>query len=121
MSNTDFAKRLDLEQQIDIELEGEQPLEKVEHKAFVERCRRAKVSYTKLKKYEKEVDDETAAIKQEVDDLEWCLKHYRIGEKRNHIAFICLQSDFDKWRIKLADKRRQLDNIINRIYNKYFI
>ena len=111
---------LDLEQQIELELENEQPLEKVEHKAFVERCRRAKVSYTKLKNYEKEVDDETADIKQEIYFLERWLKHSRVGERRNRKEGVYLQSDFDKWRTKLADKRRQLDNIINRIYNKYF-
>jgi len=120
MSNTDFARMLDWEQQTDLELEDEQPLDKVEHRAFVERCRRAKVSYTKLKKYEKEVYDETAAIKQGIDGLEWRLKNYRIGKRRNCDKGIYLQSDFDKWHAQLADKRRQLDNIINRIHDKYF-
>ena len=120
MSNTDFARMLDLEQQMDFELEDEQPLEKVEHKAFVERCRRAKVSYTKLKKYEKEVYAETAGIMQEVHLLERWLKHARIGKRRNRNEGIYVQSDFDKWRTQLADKRRQLDNIINRIHDKYF-
>jgi hypothetical protein len=120
MSNTDFARMLDWEQQTDLELEDEQSLDKVEHRAFIERCRRAKVSYTKLKKYEKEVDAETADIKEEINALEWRLKHCRIGEKRKRYANIYLQSDFDKWRTQLADKRRQLDNIINRIHDKYF-
>lgn len=120
MSNTDFARRLDWEQQTDLELEDEQPLDKVEHRAFVERCRRAKVTYTKLKKYEKEVDAETADIKEEINALEWKLEHCRIGKKRKRYANIYLQSDFDKWREQLADKRRQLDNIINRIHDKYF-
>ena len=120
MSNTDFARRLDWEQQTDLELEDEQPLEKVEHRAFVERCRRAKVSYTKLNKYEKEVDADTADIKKEIKVLELMLKHCRIGKKRKRYAHICLQSDFDKWRKQLVDKRRQLDNIINRIHDKYF-
>ena len=120
MSNIDFASMLDWEQQTDIELEDEQPLDKVEHRAFVERCRRAKVSYTKLKKYGKEVDTETADIKEEINALEWRLKYCRIGEKRKRYADIYLQSDFDKWRTQLADKRRQLDNIINRIQDKYF-
>ena len=111
---------LDWEQQIDFELEDVQPLDKVEHRAFVERCRRAKVSYTKLKKYGKEVDIETADIREEVNRLEWKLKHCRIGDKRNRNADIYLQSDFDKLREQLADKRRQLDNIINRIHDKYF-
>ena len=120
MSNTDFARMLDWEQQTDLELEDEQSLDKVEHMAFIERCRRSKMSYTKLKKYGKEVDAETAYIKEEINALEWRLKHCRIGEKRKRYANICLQSDFDKWRIQLADKRRQLDNIINRIHDKYF-
>ena len=120
MSNTDFARMLDWEQQTDLELEDEQPLDKVEHRAFVERCRRAKVTYTKLKKYEKEVDAETADIKEEINALEWRLEHCRIGKKRKRYANIYLQSDFDKWRTQLADKQRQLDNIINRIHDKHF-
>ena len=120
MSNTDFARRLDWEQQTDLELEDEQPLEKVEHKAFVERCRRAKVTYTKLKKYEKDVYAETADIMQEIHLLERWLKHSRVGKRRNRNEGIYIQSDFDKWRIQLDDKRRQLDNIINRIHDKYF-
>ena len=120
MNNTDFARMLDWEQQTDLELEDEQSLDNVEHMAFIERCRRAKVSYTKLKKYGKEVDAETVDIKEEINALEWRLKHCRIGEKRKRYANIYLQSDFDKWHIQLADKRRQLDNIINRIHDKYF-
>lgn len=120
MSNTDFARMLDWEQQIDLELEDEQPLDKIEHKAFVERCRRAKVTYTTLKKYEKEVDAETTDIKAEINNLEWKLKHCHVGEKRKRNYFTYLQSDFDKWRMQLADKRRQLDNIINRLHHKYF-
>jgi len=111
---------LDWEQQTDIELEDEQSLDDVEHRAFIERCRRAKVSYTKLKKYGKEVDAETADIKKEIKALEWRLKYCEIGEKRKRNAYIYLQSDFDKWRTQLADKRRKLDNIINRIHDKYF-
>ena len=120
MNNTDFARMLDWEQQTDFELEDEQSLDKVEHMAFIERCRRAKVTYTKLKKYEKEVDAETADIKEEINALEWRLKHSRVGKRRNRNEGIYVQSDFDKWREQLADKRRQLDNIINRIHDKYF-
>ena len=121
MSNTDFAKRLDWEQQTDLELEDEQSLEKVEHKAFVERCRRAKVTYTKLKKYEKEVEAETSDLKAEIKVLEWNLKNHQVG---GHIRIfgpkVCKQKEFDKWKMQLSDKRRQLENIINRIHHKYF-
>ena len=120
MSNTDFARMIDWEQQIDLELEDEQPLDKIEHKAFVERCRRAKVTYTTLKKYEKEVDAETTDIKAETNNLEWKLKQCHVGEKRKRNYFTYLQSDFDKWRMQLADKRKKLDNIINRLHHKYF-
>ena len=122
MSNTDYASMLDWEQQLDYELEQQQEvdIEQQERKAFTDRCRRAKVSVTKLKKYEKEVDEQTKELKADIESLEWRLKHCRVGDKRKRYANICLQSDFDKWRTQLADKRRQLDNIINRIHDKYF-
>jgi len=121
MSNTDFARRLDWEQQTDLELEDEQPLDKVEHRAFIERCRRANVTYTKLKKYEKEVEENTSELKAQIKDLEWNLKNHQVGGRVGIFGRkVCKQSDFDKWRTQLADKRRQLDNIINRIHDKYF-
>jgi hypothetical protein len=120
MSNTDYARQLDFEQQIELELEGEQPLEKIEHKAFVERCRRAKVPYTKLKKYEKEVDAQTKELKADIESLEWKLKHCHVGDKRKRYALIYLQKDFDQWRKQLNDKRNQLDLIITRLHDKYF-
>ena len=122
MSNTDYASMLDWEQQLDYELEQQQEvgIEQQERKAFVDRCRRAKVSVTKLKKYEKEVDEQTKELKADIESLEWRLKYCRVGDKRKRYANICLQSDFDKWRTQLADKLRQLDNIINRIHDKYF-
>ena len=121
MSNTDFARRLDWEQQTDLELEDEQPLDKIEHRAFVERCRRAKVTYTKLKKYEKEVEENTSELKAQIKDLEWNLKNHQVGGRVGIFGRkVCKQKDFDKWREQLADKRRQLDNIINRIHDKYF-
>jgi hypothetical protein len=121
MSNTDFARRLDWEQQTDLELEDEQSLEKVEHKAFVERCRRAKVTYTKLKKYEKEVEAETSDLKVEIKDLECKLKNHQVGGRMGIFGRkVCKQKDFDKWNMQLSDKRRQLENIINRIHDKYF-
>lgn len=122
MSNSDYASMLDWEQQLDYELEQQQEvdIEQQERKAFTDRCRRANVSVTKLKKYEKEVDEQTKELKADIESLEWRLKHCRVGDKRKRYANIYLQSDFDKWRIQLADKRRQLDNIINRIHYKYF-
>lgn len=122
MSNTDFASMLDWEQQLDYELEQQQEvdIEQQERKTFADRCRRAKVSVTKLKKYEKEVDEQTKELKADIESLEWRLKHCRVGDKRKRYANIYLQSDFDKWRTQLADKQRQLDNIINRIHDKYF-
>lgn len=121
MSNTDFARMLDWEQQTDLELEDEQSLEKVEHKAFVERCRRTKVTYTKLMKYEKEVEAETSDLKAEIKDLEWKLKNHQVGGRvRIFGPKVCKQKDFDNWKKQLSDKRRQLENIINRIHHKYF-
>ena len=122
MSNTDYASMLDWEQQLDYELEQQQEvdIEQQERKAFTDRCRRAKVSVTKLKKYEKEVDGQTKELKADIESIEWRLKHCRVGDKRKQYANIYLQSDFDKWRTQLADKQRQLDNIINRIHDKYF-
>ena len=122
MSKTDYASMLDWEQQLDYELEQQQEvdIEQQERKAFTDRCRRAKVPVTKLKKYEKEVDEQTKELKADIESLEWRLKHCHVGVKRKQYANIYLQSDFDKWRIQLADKRRQLDNIINRIHHKYF-
>jgi hypothetical protein len=122
MSNTNYASMLDWEQQLDYELE-QQPevdIEQQERKAFADRCRRAKVPVTKLKKYENEVDEHTKELKADIESLEWRLKHCRVGVKRKQYANIYLQSDFDKWRTQLADKQRQLDNIINRIHYKYF-
>jgi hypothetical protein len=122
MSNTDYASMLDLEQQLDYELGQQQEvdIEQQERKAFTDRCRRAKVPVTKLKKYEKEVDEQTKELKADIESLEWRMNHCRVGVKRKQYANIYLQSDFDKWRTQLADKRRQLDNIINRIHDKYF-
>lgn len=122
MSNTDFASMLDWEQQLDYELEQQQEvdIEQQERKTFADRCRRAKVPVTKLKKYEKEVDEQTKELKADIESLEWRLKHCRVGDKRKQYANIYLQSDFDKWRIQLADKRRQFDLIIARLHEKYF-
>lgn len=122
MSNTDYASMLDWEQQLDYELEQQQEvdIEQQERKAFTDRCRRAKVSVTKLKKYEKEVDEQTKELKAGIEILEWRLKHCRVGDKRKRYAYIYLQSDFDKWRKQLADMRSQFDLIIARLHEKYF-
>ena len=122
MSNTDFASMLDWEQQLDYELEQQQEvdIEQKERKAFTDRCRRAKVPVTKLKKYEKEVDEQTKELKADIESLEWSLKHCRVGDKRKQYANIYLQKDFDKWRAQLADMRSQFDLIIARLHEKYF-
>ena len=122
-NNTDFASRLDFEQQIDHEFEQhpEVDIEVKERKAFMERCRRAKVTYTKLKKYEKEVDERTKELKTEIKLLEWKLKNNQVGV-RNKIfgSRACKQKDIDRWRKQLDDKRKQLDLIITWIHEKYF-
>ena len=122
MSNTDFARRLDWEQQLDYELEQQQEvdIEQQERKAFTDRCRLAKVPVTKLKKYEKEVDEQTKKLKADIESLEWRLKHCRVGDKRKQYANIYLQKDFDQWRKQLADMRSQFDMIIARLHEKYF-
>jgi len=121
MSTIEYARQLDWEQQTELELEGEQSLEKIEHKAFVERCRRSKVTYTKLKKYAKEVDDQTADIRTNIDDLERKLKYYKVGSRIGIFSRkVCKQKDIDDWRKQLADKREQLDLIITRLHEKYF-
>lgn len=123
MSNTDFARMLDWEQQLDYELEQQQEvdIEQQERKAFTDRCRRAKVSYTKLKKYEREVEAETSDLKAEIKVLEWNLKNHQVGGRVRIFGLkVCKQKEFDKWKMQLSDKRRQLENIINRIHHKYF-
>ena len=119
MRNTDYAQRLDFEQNLDYIFENvSDDLEVKEYKAFIERCRKAKVSVKKLKMCEKEIKEQTAELKSEIVSLEYKLTHYHVGQC--WYGKIYRQSDFDKWRTQLADKRRQLDNIINRIHYKYF-
>lgn len=95
-------------------------LEKEEYKAFVMRCRRAKVPVTKLKKYEKEVDEQTFEIRQKIKLLEYNLKYCFVGKRRRPCCGIYVQKDFDEWRKQIAQCRKMIDVIITRIKERYF-
>lgn len=109
--NTRYAADLDYEQQLDYEeeLAGEHvSIEEQEEKAFAERCRRSKVSATKLKKYEVELRKTKSKASKEISDLEWQAMATKSIRKAREL------------RANQSAIRKQLKIDEQTLYDKYF-
>lgn len=120
-SNTDYAERLDFEQQLDYEdaMYGHETLEEEEERRFAEVCFRAKASVRKMRMCERAIAERTEGIRKEIDALEekvflvttdtWYRNRYKITDKT-----------LEQWRFDLAVKRKKYDEMKQAISNEFF-
>ena len=109
--NTRYAEALDYDQQLDYEeeLAGESiSIEEQEERAFAERCRRSKVSATRLKKYEVELRKIQSKADKELSELEWKARATKSAKERS------------KLRAKQSAIRKQLEADEQALHDHYF-
>ena len=86
--NTRYAEVLDYEQQLDYEeeLAGEYvTIEEQEERAFTERCRKSKVSATRLKKYEVELRRIQREACKNIDKLDRLARTTKSSKERSKL------------------------------------
>lgn len=110
MSTIEYAMMRDFEQQLDYEEElyGNKTLEEKELDEFKQRCRQSKVSATKILKYDRELRNTTDAIKKEIGDIQYKMRHTK-GAKTLELL-----------KKQLAKKSAELEKATQSIYEKYF-
>ncbi len=120
-NNTDRARILDYIQEIDYLAENidQHTMEQQERKAFVARCRKARVSVGKLEQYEKEVLAATETIRNDIRRLESDLNAHYVGRYHGRNRPVN-EKTRKRWQSELGDKRREMELIINRIRERYF-
>ena len=120
-SNTDYAERLDREQQLDFEdgMRTHETLEEEEERRFAEVCFRMKTSVRKMRMCERAIAERTEGIRKEIDALEekvfivttspWYRKRYKITDRT-----------IEQWRFDLAVKRKQYEDMKQAISDEFF-
>ena len=86
--NTRYAEALDYDQQLDYEMElynETTSLEEREAQEFAERCRKSKVSATRLKKYEVELRKIQSKAGKELSELEWKARTTKSSKERSKL------------------------------------
>ena len=109
--NTRYAEALDYDQQLDyeVELAGELGgIEEQEERAFAERCRKSKVSATRLKNYEVELRKIQNIADKELAELEWQARTTKSAKK------------LQKIRDKQSAIRQKLNSDENALHDRYF-
>ena len=109
--NTRYAEALDYDQQLDYEMElynETTSLEEREAQEFAERCRKSKVSATRLKKYEVELRKIQSKAGKELSELEWKARATKSAKERS------------KLRAKQSSIRKQLEADEQALHDHYF-